>query len=109
MYKPSPAGMSWVRTRYLSNLGNWVALLSAADAAHILGVLVLRRLREVEAAGEDRLAIDDDHLVMGNRVVGVDHGRHPLVGQEVRRGIFLRALTLIEDDLHLDATLMGVQ
>jgi hypothetical protein len=47
--------------------------------------------------------------VMGNRVVGVDHGRHPLVGQEVRRGIFLRALTLIEDDLHPDATLMGVQ
>jgi hypothetical protein len=41
MCKPSPAGMSWVRTRYLSNLGNWVALLSAADAAHVLGVLLL--------------------------------------------------------------------
>jgi hypothetical protein len=46
---------------------------------------------------------------MRNDVISVDHGRYPLVCQEISRGVLLGALTLVEDDLHLDAALMGIE
>jgi hypothetical protein len=55
----------------------------------VLRVLLLRWLGIVEAAGEDRLAIDDDDLVVGNGRVGVDQDWHALIGEEVCGGILL--------------------
>lgn len=46
---------------------------------------------------------------MRNRMGGVDHRWHPLIRQEVGRGIFLIALTLIEDHLDLYATCVRVK
>lgn len=37
-----------------------------ADDQHVLGVLLLLRIREVEAACDRRRSIDDDHLVVGD-------------------------------------------
>jgi hypothetical protein len=43
----------------------------------VLGVLLLGRLREVEASREDGFAVDDHHLGVRNRMLDVDHRRHP--------------------------------
>jgi hypothetical protein len=75
----------------------------------VLGILLLGRLRKVKAPRDDDLVIDDHDLVMGDGVVRIEHGLDALVRQEVGRGALLRALTLIEDDLHLDATFVGVK
>jgi hypothetical protein len=74
-----------------------------------LGVFLLRRLRKVEASCEDGFAVDDHHLVVRKRMVGVNLRWHPLVGQEVGRGVFLIALALIEDDLDLYAAFVSVK
>jgi hypothetical protein len=42
-------------------------------------------------------------------VRGVDQRRYALIGQEVGRGILLCALALVEDDLHLDPALVGIE
>ena len=47
---------------------------------------------------------------MGNNMGGINRRRgHALAGQKVGRGVLLGALTLIEDDQHLKAPLMGVE
>ena len=80
-----------------------------ADDQHVFRVLFLRRLREIERPRDDNLAVDDHHLVMGDGVGGVDLCRYPLVGEEVGGGVFLRALALVEDDLDLDASCVGIK
>ena len=79
------------------------------DDEQVLRVLLLRRLGEVEAPGEHRLAVDDHHLVVRNGVVGIDHGRHALIGEEVGGGVLLTTLALVQDDLHLHATRVGIE
>ena len=79
------------------------------DDQQILGVFLLGGFGEVKAASHDQFTIDDDHLMVRNRVVGVDQSRHPLIRQEIGRRILLRALTLVQDDLHLDTAFVGVQ
>ena len=54
----------------------------------VLGILLLGGLREVEASREDGFAVDDHHLVVRDRMLGVDYRRHPLIRQEIGRGIF---------------------
>src|SRR5512138_1342893 len=47
------------------------------DDEDVLRVLLLRRLREVEAPGDDRFPVDQDDLVVGDRVLVVDVRRDP--------------------------------
>jgi hypothetical protein len=65
------------------------------DDQQVLGVLLLGGLGEVETSRDDEFTVDDDHLVMRNRMLGVDHRQHALVREEVSGGILLRALALI--------------
>ena len=53
-----------------------------ADNEKILGISFLRTLGEVETAGDNRPAVDDHHLVMGDLVGCIDVGRYSLVGKE---------------------------
>jgi hypothetical protein len=78
-----------------------------AKEQHVLRMLLLSRLGEVEASRDDGFAVDDDDFVKGNGVFRVDHGRHALIGQKIGRGILLGALALVEDDLYLDAAPVG--
>ena len=69
----------------------------------ILGVVLLGRRGEVERAGDDRLAINDHHLVVRDGMDRINAHRDPRMRQEIRFGIVLGALALIQDDLWLDA------
>src|SRR5260370_37057693 len=51
--------------------------LAVVENEEVLGVVKLGRLREIIGTGDDRAAVEDDHLVVGDRVVGVDRGRNP--------------------------------
>ena len=70
--------------------------------------MVFGGLREVEAAGDDRRAVDHHDLVVGDGVLGVDLDRDTRVQHEVRRRILLCSLALVENHLNLDAPLMGI-
>jgi len=72
-------------------------------------LLLLRGFGEVETPGDNEFAIDNEDLIVRNGVVGIDHDRYTLIGQEVGGGILVTALALVEDDLHLDPALMGVK
>ena len=73
------------------------------DEQHMLGILLLGCLGEVEAPRPDGVPVDDHHLVMRNGVAGIDLRRHPLVGQEIRRRVCVPAAALIQDNLHAHA------
>ncbi len=64
------------------------------DHQQILGVLLLSRLGEVEGARDDRGAVDDDHLVMGDRVLVIDERLDAGVDQEGRRAVLVVSLDL---------------
>src|SRR5215211_2039247 len=53
------------------------------DDQQVLRILGLGRLREVEASRDDGFAVDDHHLVVRDRMLGVDQRRHSLVREEV--------------------------
>jgi hypothetical protein len=55
---------------------------------HILSVLLLGGLGEIETPRDDGFPIDNHHLIMRNGVRGINLREHALVGQEVGRGIF---------------------
>lgn len=55
------------------------------DAQQVFRGLLLRRFGKVKTSGNDGLPIDYYHLVMGNRVVHMDHRRHHLAGKAIRR------------------------
>jgi hypothetical protein len=79
------------------------------DDQHILRVLLLRRLGELETPREDGFAVDNNHLIVRDGMIGINRRGHPLVGQEVGRGVFFVALTLIQNHLHRHAALVGVE
>src|SRR4051812_28204337 len=54
-----------------------------ADDQDVLGVLVLRLVGEVIAAGHEHLLVDDDDLVVRNRVIVIDVGLEPLFDEDV--------------------------
>jgi hypothetical protein len=45
---------------------------------------------EVKASSGDGFAVDYDDFAMGNGVFRIDHGRHPLIRQEIGRRAVLR-------------------
>ena len=49
----------------------------------VLGVLLLRRLGEIEGAGDDGVRIDDHDLVVSNGMGRVDEGDDAGMGNEV--------------------------
>ena len=74
----------------------------------VVGVVLLSRRGEVERAGDDRLAVNDHHLVVRDGMNRVDAHRDPRMRQEVRFGIVLGALALIQDDLDRHPALLGL-
>ncbi len=79
-----------------------------ADHEQVLGVVLLCGLGEVEAAGNDRLVVDDHDLVVCFGVLGVDPHGDSQVDEQVRRGILLRPLALVENHLNFDPPLVGI-
>src|SRR5215467_11201772 len=77
------------------------------DDEEILGILPLRGRGEVEGSRDDRLAVDDHDLVVGDGVPAVDQGGDARMGEEVRRGILGARLLAIQDHLHVDAATVG--
>jgi hypothetical protein len=75
----------------------------------IFRVLLFRGRGEIERPRDDDLLIDDDHLVMGNGVCSVDPYGDSRIHEKGNRGILLRSLALVQDDLHFDPSLMGAQ
>ena len=80
----------------------------ALDDQQVFRIVLLGRLREVEAAGDDRRLVDQDDLVVGDSVLVVDEDRDARVGNERGRGVLLRFLALVQNDRDLDAPLVGV-
>jgi hypothetical protein len=80
-----------------------------ANDQHVLRVFPLSGLGEIEAPRDEGFPVDNDDLIMRNGVLGINRRGHALVGQEIGGGVFLRALALVEDHLHLHTPLMGVE
>ena len=59
----------------------------ALNDQHVFRVVLLGRLREVEAPGDDRRFVDQDDLVVGDSVLVVDEDRDARVGDERGRGV----------------------
>jgi len=78
------------------------------DHQQILSVLLLGRLREVERARDDGRTVDDDHLIMVDRVLIIDEGLDAYVDQEGHGAVFRRLMGFVEHDENLDAALMDV-
>jgi hypothetical protein len=79
------------------------------DDQHVLGVLLLRRLGEIETPRDNGLAVENHHLIMRDGMFGINHRGHALVGQEVGRGVFLGPLAFVEDHLHRHTPLVAVE
>ena len=77
----------------------------ALDYQQVFRIVLLGRLREVEAPGDNRRLVDQDDLVVGDSVFVVDEDRDARVGDERGRGVLLRFLALVQDD----PILMGSQ
>jgi hypothetical protein len=74
----------------------------------LVGVPVLRILCRKGEVG-DELAVDHHDLVVRAGILRVDHGRHPLIRQKIRRRIIVRAVVFIHYDLTLYATRVSVK
>ena len=79
------------------------------DDEEVLGVLLLGGLREVERTGDDDRPVDDDDLVVGDGVLGVDIGGDAGVREKGRRRVLLRPLALVEDHFDLDPPLVRLE
>lgn len=75
----------------------------------VFGVLFLSRSGEIEGPGNNGFPIDNHDLVVGDSVGSVNQGWDSRMSQEIRRGILVPPLALIQDDLDLDPSLMGGQ
>ena len=84
-------------------------LLVAADHQYVLRVPFLRRLGEVEAAGNHGFLVEDHDLAVGDGEIIVDPHRNPGVRQKCRRGIFLGFLALVQHDPDVHAAFVRVQ
>ena len=83
--------------------------LFRADDQQVLRVLLLGRLGEVERAGDYDRPVDDDDLVVGDGMPGVDVGRDAGVRQKGGRRVLLGLLALVEDCLDLHAAPVGLE
>lgn len=79
--------------------------LLRSEHEKVLGVLLLRCLRKVEAAGNDHGLVDDHNFVVRNRMGRIDIGGDASVCREVSGTIALFPLRPIEDDLNMDPAL----
>jgi hypothetical protein len=93
----------------LPNLRILPGQLRGPNDQQVLRVRLLRLFRKVDRAGNDRAVVDDYHLVVGNRVLGVDESWNPRIVEEGCRRILCRSLGTIEDNANLDAPLVGFQ
>ena len=70
----------------------------------IFSVRFLSGLREIERPRQNYLPVNDHDFVVGDCVLRVDEHGDSRVGHEVRRGILLGALALIQDHANGDTT-----
>lgn len=75
---------------------------------NVLGVGFLRRFREIERPGDDRLAVNHHHLVVRNGMPGIGVGGHAGILEEIGGTVTLAALALVEDDVNFEAAPVGV-
>ena len=78
------------------------------DHEQVLGVVFLGGFCEIERAGDDGFAVDDDDFVVGNRVLGVDQGGDAGMRDEVSLGVVLAPLAPVQDRLDLHAALFRI-
>lgn len=71
--------------------------IPVADDQQVLGVLLFRRLREVERPGDHCFGVDDHNLVVGNCVPGINHHGNPRPINKICRRIFSGSLALVQD------------
>jgi len=79
----------------------------ALDDEHVLGIFNFRLVREIEAAGNQHAAVDDNDFVVGDGVLSVDVRGQAVVNQVAQFGVRLLLVTLIEDDLDINASALG--
>ena len=78
------------------------------DHQKILRIVLLGGLGKIEGPRYHCLSIDDHHLVMRNGVGYVYAGWDSRVGEEISGRVLRAALAFVEDDLNLEAPLVGV-
>jgi len=81
--------------------------LLAPDNQQILSVPLLGRLGEVERPRDDDFAVDDHHFIVGDGMSRIDVGVNASLTQETGGGESLGSLTLVKQDLHYYATIVG--
>src|SRR5437868_6262365 len=74
----------------------------------LLGFGAVGMVGEVVAAGDDDLLIDDDDLVMRDGVSGIDQRVQSLLEENLQVAVALDFVALVEEDLDVDAALLGV-
>ena len=79
-----------------------------SDHKQVLGVVLFRRFREVEAAGDDRRLVDDHELVVSDGMSRVDVRGDGRMGGEVCGAILFLPLRPVKDDLNMHASLMRI-
>lgn len=84
-----------------------VELWPAVDHQQVFSVAVLGLVGEVEAAGDDRLAVDQDDLVVGDRVLGVDIGGDSIGRDFARVGMFFQ-VAFVEHDRDFHAAMVRI-
>src|SRR4051812_18047220 len=85
-----------------------VEVWPVADDEEVFGVGFFGAGGEVEAAGDDRLAIDQHDFVVGDGVSRVDERGDAGVGDEVGAGVLFRFLAFVEDDIDGDSAVVGL-
>lgn len=78
------------------------------DHQQVLGILLLRGFGEIETSGDDSGFVDQHDLVVGDGVGGIDEGRNSFIGEEGGRGVPLRLLALVQNDLDIDSSLFCI-
>jgi hypothetical protein len=75
----------------------------------VLRILLLGGLREIERPRNNRRPIYDHNLVVSDAAGVVGEGRYARVDEKSRRRVFFCPLALIQDNLYLDPSLVGLQ
>ena len=76
--------------------------LFRADDQQVLGILLLSGSGEIEGAGDHDRPVDEDDLVVGDGMLGINVGGDAGVHEKGERRVSLVLLTLVEDHLYLD-------
>lgn len=77
------------------------------DHQQILRIRILSRFSEVEATCDDRFAVDNHYLVVGNAVFRIDQRFDASMAQEIGFGVALPADALVENGFNNHPTLLG--